>query len=352
MLVERIKEYLRVQRTTEDSKLEVSNHAVDSVDNDLVESISTLSLNHTSSMATITELLKDEKKLKIEDCKAYMRKHGLRLAGTKQVLIDRIKEHVRIMDDQGMVLYPESTFIINCQGDACVGDVVLFKQRVYDLFNLGGRCSVGPAVGVRSVAGRIVNESYGSAKQQHTFTIEVLWSKGDRPLPPLYPLIIKGRNLYRIKTLRQAWADESERKRKLEEKHARGAQARMERRARISGNKIDNIRPMMCNANNVPGWQEKDVVSSIVLRFKSVLAGLIVGKHLKNLNELRAVSHAQVDVDRDPEDPAHCVVKITGTEHQRQVAISMLNAKTLCRFFANKGNCSNGEQCSFRHHSL
>lgn len=33
--------------------------------------------------------------------------------------------------------------------------------------------------------------------------IEVLWSKGEKPLPPLHPLLIKGRNLYRLKTLRQ-----------------------------------------------------------------------------------------------------------------------------------------------------
>lgn len=35
------------------------------------------------------------------------------------------------------------------------------------------------------------------------FQIEVLWSKGEKPLPPLHPLLIKGRNLYRLKTLRQ-----------------------------------------------------------------------------------------------------------------------------------------------------
>ena len=33
--------------------------------------------------------------------------------------------------------------------------------------------------------------------------IEVLWSKGEKPLPPLHPLLIKGRNLYRMKTMRQ-----------------------------------------------------------------------------------------------------------------------------------------------------
>lgn len=36
-----------------------------------------------------------------------------------------------------------------------------------------------------------------------TKQIEVLWSKGEKPLPPLHPLLIKGRNLYRLKTMRQ-----------------------------------------------------------------------------------------------------------------------------------------------------
>lgn len=33
-------------------------------------------------------------KLKVEQCKAYLRKNGLRLTGTKDVLIQRINEHL------------------------------------------------------------------------------------------------------------------------------------------------------------------------------------------------------------------------------------------------------------------
>ncbi|KAJ6916212.1 hypothetical protein NC652_018798 [Populus alba x Populus x berolinensis] len=54
-------------------------------------------------------------------------------------------------------------------------------------------------LGRRAVAGRLVKESYGSAKQQHTFIVvrlcfqvEVLWSKGVKKLPPLP---VEGRNL-------------------------------------------------------------------------------------------------------------------------------------------------------------
>ncbi|CAN0877732.1 Zinc finger CCCH domain-containing protein 62 [Linum grandiflorum] len=172
-------------------------------------------------------------KLKIDQCKAYLRKHGLRLSGCKAMLIQRIKEHQEILDGRGEEKYPLSSFVINCKGDACTSDIVLFEQNVYDTYNIVSRSASGPPCGKRIVAGRIVKESYGAAKQQHTFTIEVLWSKGDKPLPPLHPLLIKGRNLYRLKTLRQRWQDENQRSRVLMEKHSRGSLARSDRETRI-----------------------------------------------------------------------------------------------------------------------
>ncbi|KAL6996223.1 hypothetical protein U1Q18_006358 [Sarracenia purpurea var. burkii] len=134
-------------------------------------------------------------KLKVDQCKVYLRKYGLRLTGNKEILIGRIKEHLE--------------------------------------FSIASRSASGPPCGKRIVAGRIVKESYGAAKQQHTFTVEVLWSKGEKPLPPLHPLLIKGRNLYRLKTMRQRWEDEGERHRVLSEKHARGSFARSNREARV-----------------------------------------------------------------------------------------------------------------------
>ncbi|PWA96675.1 SAP domain-containing protein [Artemisia annua] len=136
-------------------------------------------------------------KLKVEQCKLYLRKHGLRLTGKKDVLISRIKEHVSIVNGEGELKYPTSSFVMNCKGDACTGDVVMFEQNVYEMFSVASRSATGPPCGKRVIAGRIVKESYGAAKQQHTFTIEVLWSKGAKSLPPLHPLLIKGRNLYR-----------------------------------------------------------------------------------------------------------------------------------------------------------
>ncbi|XP_011623117.1 zinc finger CCCH domain-containing protein 62 isoform X2 [Amborella trichopoda] len=171
--------------------------------------------------------------LKVDHCKIYLRKYGLRLTGKKDILLDRIKEHLEILDGNGEKKYPVSSFEIDCRGDACTGDVVLFEQNVYEMFSIASRSATAPSCGTRLVAGRIVKESYGMAKQQHTFTVEVLWSKGVKPWPPLHPLLIKGRNLYRLQTKRQRWADENERKKALDEKHSRGNVARSSREARI-----------------------------------------------------------------------------------------------------------------------
>ncbi|XP_020586814.1 zinc finger CCCH domain-containing protein 62-like [Phalaenopsis equestris] len=173
--------------------------------------------------------------LKLEECKAYLRKHELIISGGKATCIQRILEHWRLKDGKGERLYPKSSFSINCTGDVCQGDVVIFKQRVYDKSNKVSR--IGIVIGKRTIAGRIVKESYGRAKQQHTFTVEVLWSKGAHPLPSLHPLLVKGRNLYRYRTFRQRWDNEAERSKVLEEKHGRGAIARHIRastKARIS----------------------------------------------------------------------------------------------------------------------
>ncbi|XP_058777958.1 zinc finger CCCH domain-containing protein 62-like isoform X2 [Vicia villosa] len=175
----------------------------------------------------VVSLLQDGKdidSLKLNECKAYLRKHGLRLAGNRAVCIARIKEHWRLRHESGYTLYPRSSFNINCTGDVCMGDVVLFKQKVYEKFSKMTRH--GRVIGNRTVAGRVVKESYGAAKQQHTFTVEVLWSSGVRKLPPLSPLLVKGRNLYKQKTYRQRWKNEADRVKVLSEKHRRGAAAR------------------------------------------------------------------------------------------------------------------------------
>ncbi|XP_057821281.2 uncharacterized protein LOC131033973 isoform X1 [Cryptomeria japonica] len=197
--------------------------------------IPSLNENDEKDYLKIATLIEEGKldKLKVEQCKLYLRKHGLRLSGKKAILIERIQEHLEIKDGSGKKKYPKSSFVLNCKGDACTGDIVMFEQKVYEMYSIASRSATGPPIGTRCVVGRIVKESYGAAKQQHTFTIEVLWSKGEKPLPPLHPLLIKGRNLYKLQTVRQPWPNEEDRKKVLLEKHSRGFHARNARDVRV-----------------------------------------------------------------------------------------------------------------------
>ncbi|CAO2827972.1 unnamed protein product [Amaranthus hypochondriacus] len=173
---------------------------------------------------------RDLQELSLIACKSYLRRRDLRVSGNKDECIRRVQEHWRIKDGKAEVLYPRASFVVNCTGDVCKGDIVLFKQKVYGSFDKVTR--KGKLLGKRTIAGRIVKESYGAAKQQHTFTIEVLWSKGIKKLLPLVPLLVKGRNLYRLKTYRQLWKNEGERRNVLAEKHRRGTSARIKRAKR------------------------------------------------------------------------------------------------------------------------
>ncbi|XP_074295388.1 uncharacterized protein LOC141623211 isoform X2 [Silene latifolia] len=182
---------------------------------------------------------RDLQELSLKACKSYLRQHGLRMSGNKEECVQRVLEHWRIKDG-AEILYPRSSFNINCKGDVCRGDIVLFKQKVYGSFEKVTRN--GKLLGKRTIAGRVVKESYGAAKQQHTFTVEVLWSKGVKKLPPLFPLLVKGRNLYRLETYRQPWKNERERRNVLAEKHRRGAAARFKREKRKKAGSSGNSR--------------------------------------------------------------------------------------------------------------
>ncbi|KAF7007519.1 hypothetical protein CFC21_022449 [Triticum aestivum] len=156
--------------------------------------------------------------IKLAECKAYLKNNGLPQVGDIETCVERIMLHHRFKDEDPEKIYPRSSFCINCKGDVCRGDTVLFKQKVHE--KSGKRLS--KSMGKRIVAGKVIKESYGKDKQQHTFTIQVFWSKGVGKLPPLYLLLVKGRNLYRMMTFRQAWANEANRLKALEEKHSRG----------------------------------------------------------------------------------------------------------------------------------
>lgn len=116
---------------------------------------------------------------------------------------------------------------VDCTGDVCTGDTIRFTEAVF-----GGSRRSPTYLGDRTITAKVVSDSYGSAKQQHTFSLVVLECDGLQPLPPGTKTTRKGRNVYRNGTLRLLWADENERTSALAEKHARGSRSRAKREAR------------------------------------------------------------------------------------------------------------------------
>ncbi|MDY0362673.1 MAG: hypothetical protein RBR08_14575 [Desulforegulaceae bacterium] len=115
---------------------------------------------------------------------------------------------------------------INATGDVCTGDQVLFPLRIWEkqAINRYGKMA-NVVTGYELIEAKVVKESYGEEKQQHTFIL--LLSDGAKKL-------IKGRNLYGCGVWRKEWKDESLRRATLEEKHNRGYLARKARSARLN----------------------------------------------------------------------------------------------------------------------
>jgi len=109
-------------------------------------------------------------------------------------------------------------YIIDCTGDAVIGDEVRFERATFS-----GSFRNPKFAGFKMIEGVIVKDSYGLQKQQHTFTIKT--AEGDE-------LRIKGRNLYANGLYRKSWADESLRHAAVEEKHSRGDLALVARELR------------------------------------------------------------------------------------------------------------------------
>jgi len=120
---------------------------------------------------------------------------------------------------------------VDTTGDAVTGDTVRFTEAVF------GRGRKPKFLGERTVTARIVSDSYGKQKQQHTFSLEVLASDGYRPLEAGSTVRRKGRNVYRKGTERLEWDDEALRETARTEKHARDGLAREARdtRRRLKG---------------------------------------------------------------------------------------------------------------------
>jgi len=114
----------------------------------------------------------------------------------------------------------DKEFSIDCTGDACVGDHVKFEIAEFT-----GRYRNSRFSHFSLQCGEIIKDSYGEKSQQHTFTIKRADSTTFK---------IKGRNLYRNKTWRKKWENESLRRQALQEKHSRGNQARTDRQTRLA----------------------------------------------------------------------------------------------------------------------
>jgi hypothetical protein len=109
-------------------------------------------------------------------------------------------------------------YTINCTGDAVVGDEVRFERATFS-----GSFRNAKFAGFELVSGKIIRDSYGRDKQQHTFTLELLDQS---------TLRIKGRNLYSQNLYRKLWANEALREIAANEKHDRGDKARAARNYR------------------------------------------------------------------------------------------------------------------------
>lgn len=112
----------------------------------------------------------------------------------------------------------DAEYTINATGDCVTGDEVRFERATFS-----GSYRNAKFTGFEMITGRIVKDSYGRDKQQHTFTIEM--ANGSK-------MRIKGRNLYRNGVYRKEWADESKRQKAADKKHARGDAARKAREIR------------------------------------------------------------------------------------------------------------------------
>lgn len=115
----------------------------------------------------------------------------------------------------------QSGFTYDATGNVAQGDEIAFAESVFTGSHRNARFSH-----FELISGRIVKDSYGADKQQHTFTIET--ASGEKKLR-------KGRNVYKYLTLRKE-RDRDERDKALEEKYKRGNAARAARQTRKENN--------------------------------------------------------------------------------------------------------------------
>lgn len=113
----------------------------------------------------------------------------------------------------------DKDYHIDATGDVVVGDEVRFDRATFT-----GSFKNAKFAGYERVTAKVIKDSYGQDKQQHTFTLQFEDGTTSR---------IKGRNLYANGVWRKPWENEEDRVLAQEDTHLRGDVAREERRQRL-----------------------------------------------------------------------------------------------------------------------
>jgi len=108
--------------------------------------------------------------------------------------------------------------------DVVTGDMICWTETVFE-----GSYRRAKPVGERKITAIVKRDSYGAAKQQHTFTLEVVECSGRAPIEVGARIWRKGRVIYRNGVERCLWWNETNRIVVADEKHARGGEAREQR---------------------------------------------------------------------------------------------------------------------------
>lgn len=138
----------------------------------------------------------------------------------------------------------DDVYNIECTGDACIGDEVCFSRAIWS-----GNYPNATFIKNSLVEGRIINDSYGAAEQQHTFILQYENGKISK---------IMGRNLYENGLWRKKWPNEAARLMVLKNKHDRGREARAIRTHNIitRGEKATYKQKEIMTPDNIPQEQK------------------------------------------------------------------------------------------------
>ncbi|KAG0562560.1 hypothetical protein KC19_9G156000 [Ceratodon purpureus] len=144
-------------------------------------------------------------------------------------------EEISVTGKDEMLRFPEYSFPIPCEfGDFCINDVIKFDQTLVYNHVSSKRGTVSKPY-KRTVVGRVaykadgveltasmrndslrMSENFSQSDEEPTYTIEVYWSRGVKPVLTSEPFIIKAHNLELLNPVRQRWGNEQNRVREME----------------------------------------------------------------------------------------------------------------------------------------